>query len=130
MTRPDSFLPNVDIASSQEGYLIILDVPGMAKEDITVYRRNVVTVVKGERKKNFNCEDEEDNLYTNSERKFGEFTLNFKIPNEFERKWSLFEVKDGVMYLKYNRDKDDISEGDEESLIGGSDNDEISMGDN
>ena len=107
MTRPDSFLPSVDIINSPEEYVIILDIPGMVKEDITIYRRNVVTVVKGVRKRVFLSDKIEDNCFSSSDRKFGEFTLNFKIPNEYERKWSYFEVEEGVMFLKYKRDNDD-----------------------
>lgn len=32
-----------------------------------------------------------------NERKYGEFTLTFKIPEIYERKWSHFSVKDGVV---------------------------------
>jgi HSP20 family molecular chaperone IbpA len=35
MTRPDAFLPAVDIYRGDE-YVIIIDVPGMVKEDIVV----------------------------------------------------------------------------------------------
>ncbi len=37
MTRPDSFLPNVDIIAN-ERYLIYMDIPGMKNEDIELYR--------------------------------------------------------------------------------------------
>ena len=84
----------------------------MYKKDITVYRRNVVTVVKGVRKRCHYDHGIEDTAFQKNERKFGEFTLNFKIPDEFERKWSFFEVSNGILYLKYNKDQDDMSEGE------------------
>ena len=42
-----------------------------------------------------------------SERKYGEFTLTFKIPDIYERKWSYFGVEQGVITIKYDKDKDD-----------------------
>lgn len=37
MTRPDSFLPNCDVIKGEE-YVIILDLPGLAEEDVKVCR--------------------------------------------------------------------------------------------
>ena len=37
MTRPDSFLPAVDIIAGDK-YMIFMDVPGLSKEDIILYR--------------------------------------------------------------------------------------------
>ena len=51
MTRPDAFLPPVDIVVTPEDYIIVIDIPGMKKEDIVLKRRNVVTLVKGVRRK-------------------------------------------------------------------------------
>jgi HSP20 family molecular chaperone IbpA len=42
-----------------------------------------------------------------SERKYGEFGLSFKIPEIYERKWSLFSVENGVLTIVYDKDKDD-----------------------
>lgn len=81
-----------------------MDIPGMLKEDITVYRRNVVTVIKGNRKRDSDFSEGNSHLFQKDERKFGEFTLNFKIPDEFERKWHFFEVENGILVLKYKRD--------------------------
>lgn len=82
----------------------------MFKEDITVYRRNVVTVVKGNRVRDLIKESEKGNFFQKDERKFGEFTLNFKIPDEYERKWYFFEVDNGILILKYKKDMDDTME--------------------
>jgi HSP20 family molecular chaperone IbpA len=39
-----------------------------------------------------------------SERKYGEFGLSFKIPEIYERKWSLFSVENGVLTIVYDKD--------------------------
>ena len=51
LTRPDSFLPNVDIIKGPDTYYIYMDLPGMKKEDVSVSRMNVTTIVKGKRRK-------------------------------------------------------------------------------
>lgn len=76
----------------------------MEKSDVQVTRRNVVTIIKGGRKRE---EVFHEDSFQKNERKFGEFTLNFKIPAEYDRKWYLFEVDNGTLCLKYRKDADD-----------------------
>ena len=52
---------------------------------------NVTTIVKGTRKKREGEIDFEETSYEKNERKFGDFTITFKIPEEYERKWSSYE---------------------------------------
>lgn len=40
--------------------------------------------------------------------------MNFKIPDSFERRWSNFNVKNGVLTVTYEKDNDDILEIEEE----------------
>lgn len=108
LTRPDSFIPAIDIIVSPASYTIIMDLPGMKKEDLEVYRRNVTTIVKGNRAK---LAEENDSSYEKNERKFGEFTLSFRIPNNYERKWSEVNCENGVFFLKYKKDDNDSDEG-------------------
>jgi len=37
MARPDSFLPNTDIIATDQ-YIIYMDVPGLTKDEILIYR--------------------------------------------------------------------------------------------
>ena len=59
------------------------------------------TIVKGHRNKQQIGNEGE---YEKNERKFGDFTIRFKIPEEYERKWFLYEVDHGVLTLKYKKD--------------------------
>lgn len=111
MTRPDSFLPMIDIVKTKDEYIIYLDVPGINKEDITLTRRNVVTLIKGVRKRSKQyCQETDVKFFQKNERKFGEFNLNFRVPDEYERKWSYFNVENGILTLKYKRDIGDEDE--------------------
>lgn len=106
MSRPDSFLPLVDIVQTDQ-YTIYMDVPGLTKEDISVSRQNVVTVVQGKRKRLYSDTTNEQHTVVKQERKCGDFTMTFRIPDSFERKWNSYDVKDGVLVLKYERDVED-----------------------
>ena len=77
-------------------------------------------MIKGVRKKSKHCLFD-DKLFHKAERKFGEFTLNFKIPEEYERKWYYCEISNGIMCLKYRKDTgesgDEMEEGEIESKV-------------
>ena len=107
LTRPDSYLPPVDIVHDVDGtYCIYMDVPGMTRENIKLSRQNVVTIVKGSRE----CDFTERQLatgVTRQERKVGDFTMTFRIPEQYQRKWHSCTVEDGVMCLKFLRDHDE-----------------------
>lgn len=110
MTRPDSFVPAVDIIANDK-YQIYMDVPGMSKEDIVLYRQNIITVVKGTKKKPYS----EYKKLEKNERKYGDFTLSFKIPEIYERKWKTYDVEHGVLVIMYEKDVDDLHENGEQA---------------
>lgn len=66
MTRPDSFLPKCDIIRGED-YVILLDVPGVQEADVSITRQNVITIVKGVRKK-MEFEDSKETIYETKER--------------------------------------------------------------
>ena len=61
-----------------------MDLPGFTRESITLTRQNTITIVKGTRRK---PKDLEDGTLEKNERKYGDFTMTFKIPDIYERKW-------------------------------------------
>ena len=105
MARPDSFLPLVDVIENGE-YCLYMDVPGLTEADIVILRENVVTVVQGRRKSPYAIECEGLTI-VKQERKYGDFTMNFRIPDRYERRWCDYEIKDGVMKIVYKRDQDE-----------------------
>ena len=56
----------------------------MSRDDIIIYRQNVITIIKGTKKKPY----DDDKKLDKNERKYGDFTLTFKIPEIYERKWT------------------------------------------
>ncbi len=60
--------------------------------------------MKGNRKQ---PEDFEETAFEKNERKYGEFTLTFKIPDIYERKWSGYVVEKGVLIICYPKDSNE-----------------------
>lgn len=50
----------------------------------------------------------EDEYLVRQERKYGDFEMRFKIPQEYERKWHYFGVENGVLKIEYLKDEDDV----------------------
>jgi len=46
-------------------------------------------------------------LLQKQERKFGQFIISFKIPDDYRRKWDRYEVKDGVLMIAYKKEEDE-----------------------
>ena len=82
---------------TNEHYVITIDLPSMTKDDVILTRSNMTTIVKGKRKKTLGQDLYEDSSYEKAERKFGDFTLTFKIPEEFDRRWVSYEMKSGIL---------------------------------
>ena len=90
-------------------YTIFLDVPGMAKEDIKLSRQNVTTIVKGARSRPY--PELQVHKIERSERTYGDFTLTFAIPQEYERRWSSMSLDNGVLRLIFTPDADEDGDG-------------------
>lgn len=107
LTRPDSYLPMVDIIrNDHEGsYVVYMDVPGLTRQDVKLSRQNVITIIKGQRDPVFNERDMQK--VVKQERKYGNFTMTFKIPEQYERKWDSVNVENGVLIMKFLKDVDE-----------------------
>ena len=75
----------------------------MTKDDILMSRQNVTTIVKGTRMRPY----PELLRAERAERQYGEFTQTFKVPQEFERKWSHVSVNNGVMKITFKPDSEE-----------------------
>ena len=107
LARPDSYLPPVDIIRDQDGaYCVYMDLPGMTRDQIKLSRQNVVTIVKGTRESD-HTEREIATSVTRQERKTGDFTMTFRIPEEYNRRWDSATVDNGVLCIRYLKDHDE-----------------------
>jgi len=73
-----SFVPPVDVYEDEQGIRLKMEVPGIDEKDIDVRLENNLLTVRGERK--LESETKEEN-YHRIERRYGNFTRSFTLPN-------------------------------------------------
>ncbi len=106
LARPDSYMPPVDIVHNPAEYIIYMDIPGLSGADVTLSRQNVITIIKGRRSVPY---DENKVSVVKQERRYGQFTSTFTIPQSYERKWVSCEVSKGVLCMKFRQDAEEAT---------------------
>ena len=75
-------------------------------DQVRLSRQNVVTIIKGTREPEFS-ERERATAMTRQERKHGDWTMTFRIPEEYNRRWDSVTVENGVLEIRYLKDHDE-----------------------
>jgi HSP20 family protein len=70
------FRPSCDIIESEDTYKVVLDIPGLSKNEVNVSLKDYVLTVRGERI----SELEEEEVFRRQERKGGVFSRSFALP--------------------------------------------------
>lgn len=89
--------PSVDIYDNATAIVIKTEIPGVAKEDVSVEVRENVLILKGERKIE---KEEAEGTYYRKERLYGKFQRSFTLPVETEAEKIKASFKDGVLVLE------------------------------
>lgn len=90
-----SFFPDCDISESESTYKLVMDVPGMSKEQIKITLKERVLTVSGERE--LYLEDGEE--LKRSERQQGSFSRSFALPENTDPSAISATFKDGVLQV-------------------------------
>ncbi len=89
--------PAVDVKENDKGVSLMVDLPGLKKEDINIHLEDSVLTVTGERK--FERDEEKDN-YHRVERAYGSFSRSFRLPNNVDGGSASASFTDGVLTLE------------------------------
>lgn len=90
-----NWVPPVDISETDDAYLIELEIPAVAVEDVTVEVKDAVLTIAGERAR---TEDESRRSHRR-ERHFGSFRRNFSLPEDADEEAIEASAKHGVLLL-------------------------------
>ncbi len=91
-----AWAPQVDLSENEDGYMLNLDLPGLNKKDITINYQDGVLTISGERKAE---EKQEGDNYLRIERRSGEFSRSFSIPNAIQTDKINAIYEDGVLNI-------------------------------
>jgi len=89
--------PRVDIIEDADAYHLKADLPGMAKEDISVNVENGVLSITGEKKEE--RREHEKNRFYHYERSYGKFCRSFNLPDDVDAGAIEAVYKNGVLEL-------------------------------
>lgn len=108
---PSHFQPRCDVVESKEHYTVILDLPGMKKDQISISMKNGVITISGDRE--LFLEDHEK--LVKSERKQGSFSRAFALPESADEKSIQATFNDGVLKITVSKTGSE-EDGDSQSI--------------
>lgn len=92
-----NWLPPVDIVDSDKDITVIMDLPAMAPEDVTVTVMEDTLTIEGERKQEQEFKDRD---YYRSERMHGSFSRTISLPGNVRGEKASASYKDGVLTVQ------------------------------
>ena len=92
-----AFQVAVDIREEDDAFLVDVDVPGLAAEDVNVDVEKNVLTIRGERKVE---KEESEGTYRRVERQYGSFSRSFTLPETVDADDISADLKDGVLALR------------------------------
>lgn len=98
--QPSAFAPTFNVVEREDGYYITADVPGVREEDIDVTVQDNYLVVSGSRNSE---ERKEGDSYYVYERRYGNFSRAFALPENADPESVEGNMKDGVLEVKVGK---------------------------
>ncbi len=93
-TELTDWTPAIDISEDNDAFVVIADLPGLTKKDISINIKENMLTISGERK--FDKKDENTN-YCRSERRYGTFKRSFQLTDQVIADKITASFKDGVL---------------------------------
>lgn len=106
-----SFHPRCDVAENDQKYSIIMDLPGMVKDQVSITLKNGVLTISGDRELYL----EDDEKLVKSERKQGSFSRAFALPENSDTSSINAAFNDGVLKVSVSK-KVSEEDGDSQSI--------------
>jgi HSP20 family protein len=89
--------PPMEVAETENAYIVRLEVPGVRPEDIEVTLSGDTLTIKGKRERS---EEQKGETYHLIERAYGEFVRSFTLPSAVDPEGISADYKDGVLELR------------------------------
>jgi HSP20 family protein len=100
---PSAWMPVADLVEEDDAYVVRMEIPGVAKEDVQITIQGGVLAVRGEKKKEKEiCGSQ----YHRMERSYGSFTRSFAFPSAVKTDAIDAAYKDGILQVTLPRADD------------------------
>lgn len=98
-----AFAPAVDVAETEDAYVVTAELPGAKPEDVTAEIHEGVLTLRGEKKSE---RDERREHVRYVERSFGSFSRSFRLPENADPEKVEAGFKEGVLTLRIAKRED------------------------
>jgi HSP20 family protein len=92
-----AWIPAVDIAEGEKGFVVTMELPGVAKQDVRITMQEGILTVKGEKKQE---KEPEGSDYSRVERSYGSFQRSFSLPPAVSTAGIDASFSDGVLNIR------------------------------
>jgi HSP20 family protein len=92
-----TWIPRVDIRENADGLTLLMDAPGLGKDDLNITLENNVLTIAGERK--FEADEKANESYHRLERQYGAFSRSFTLAPTVRTDKVEAAFKDGVLSI-------------------------------
>ena len=99
-TRQESFAPSIDISENEKQFVIEVEVPGVAKENIQINMEDSVLTISGERKFE---EKEENKQYHRVETHYGTFSRSLTLPENADSDSVQAAYENGILTISIGK---------------------------
>ncbi len=111
----DMFKTNVDMKQTDQHYIVMMDLPGMQKDNINVEVKKGILIVSGER--NSEIEETKGNQFFRKERSFGHFSQSIPLLDDAKADLIDAQYENGVLKVTIPREKKDSKKADSRKVI-------------
>ena len=93
-----TWIPRVDIREGADGLTLLMDAPGLTKDDLSITLENNVLTIAGERK--FQADEKANEQYHRLERQYGAFSRSFTLAPTVRTDKVEASFQDGVLTIQ------------------------------
>ncbi len=94
------FSPAVDIAETEDAYVVKAELPGLTKDDVNLELRENTLILSGERKQE---SEEKKKDYHRVESRYGSFSRSFLLPSNIDTDNVDAKFKDGMLEVTLHK---------------------------
>jgi HSP20 family protein len=94
-----AWTPAADVYETEDGYVLEVELPGLARDEVTIEVQGADLVVRGERQ----MAEARSGAFHRLERRYGPFARSFRFPDPIDSERVSAELRDGLLRVEAAR---------------------------